>query len=138
MLHRRDACRWVLAAHWGMVLLTEVVIWFDQLVDLPHRLAGLPPAPVRWMEAGIESLLVLAAGVWVSWIIVRLFRRLATQQSRLVTCACCQRVQYCAEWMEFHEYIEETADTHTDLGMCPQCTREVRGMIARPRVPSRG
>ena len=117
-------------------VLVGLVIWCNELFDLPHHLFGAPASPTRIWEALMESMTLLVVASVVIRTTARLFRQLSESAASLPTCSTCQRVHYRDEWMEFREYLEETADTRATYGMCPVCTRGVRDLIAHPLPPA--
>lgn len=132
MVTRRDVRNRTLLSEIAGFLLIAVVIWCNELFDLPHRLFGAPVSPTRLWEATMESLVLLIVAIVVIRTTARLFRQLAEHAAHLTTCSACQRVQYRGEWMDFREYVEETADTRSTDGMCPVCEHMVRKLIDHP------
>ena len=112
--------------------LVAVVVWCNELFDLPHHWFGAPASPTRVTEAMMESATLLGVALFVVTSTLGLFRRLAERATQLTACSHCQRVNYQGEWMEFSEYIEERLDTRSTYGMCPYCTRMVRDLIDKP------
>jgi len=44
------------------------VVWLSELLDFPDTLLGIPPTPLNWSEAALESVLIMAVGVvFVLW-----------------------------------------------------------------------
>lgn len=136
MFTRRDLRNRTIAIEVLGFTLVGLVIWGNELFDLPHHLFGAPASPTRIWEALMESVVLLVVAVGVIRTTTTLFRRLAESAADLPTCSTCQRVHYRGEWLEFREYLEETADTRATYGMCPVCTREVRSLIAHPLPPT--
>ena len=132
MVTRRDVRNRTLASEIAGFLLIAVIIWCNELFDLPHHLLGAPSSPTRLWEAAMESLALLVVAMVVIRTTAGLFRQLAEHAAHLTTCSACQRVQYRGEWMDFREYVEETADTQATDGMCPVCVHMVRGLIDHP------
>ena len=132
MVTRRNVRNRTLAIEIGGFVLVAVIIWCNELFDLPHHLLGAPASPTRLWEAAMESFALLIVAIVVIRTTAGLFRRLVEQAAQLTTCSACQRVQYRGEWMDFREYVEETADTRSSDGMCPVCVRMVREFIDHP------
>ncbi len=53
---------WPLSA--GMFVLLCILVWLNEVLDLPHLLLGAPRTPINWQEATIETVLVLAIGLF--------------------------------------------------------------------------
>ncbi len=47
----------------GMFVLLSILVWLDELIDIPHLLFGAPQTPINWQEAIIEMILVFAVGI---------------------------------------------------------------------------
>jgi PAS domain S-box-containing protein len=47
----------------GMFVLLSILVWLDEMVDLPHLLLGAPRTPFNWREAGSEIILIAVAGL---------------------------------------------------------------------------
>lgn len=132
MVTRRDVRNRTLISEAAGFLLIAGVIWCNELFDLPHRLFGAPISPTRFWEATMESLALLIVAIVVIRTTAGLFQELTEHAAHLTTCSTCQRVQYRGEWMDFREYVEETADTRSTEGMCPVCVHMVRKLIDHP------
>ena len=46
----------------GMFVLLAILVWLDEILDLPHLLLGGPPTPVNWGEAIMETILLAIVG----------------------------------------------------------------------------
>jgi len=47
-----------------MFVLLCILVWLDEILDLPHLLLGTPPTPINWREALIETVLITAVGLF--------------------------------------------------------------------------
>jgi len=47
-----------------MFVLLCILMWLDEILDLPHLLLGAPPTPINWREALIETVLITAVGLF--------------------------------------------------------------------------
>jgi PAS domain S-box-containing protein len=48
----------------GMFVLLGILVWLDEILDLPHLLLGVPRTPVNWQEAIIETILIVVIGLF--------------------------------------------------------------------------
>ena len=111
----------------GLVL---AVVWFNELVDLPHRVFGDPPTPARPSELVLESLGIVSLAVVVVVSTRAYLRRLAYLETFVVLCAWCRRVRLGPEWLSFESYLgKHRADT--SHGMCPECEAKIAGDISK-------
>jgi PAS domain S-box-containing protein len=49
----------------GLVLLVVLFITADEVFNIPSLIFDIPPTPINWAEAGIESFVVIVAGFFV-------------------------------------------------------------------------
>src|SRR5689334_12996762 len=106
------------ASGFGLVIL---LIWADEYLDLPHRLFGAPPTPIRISELLLEAgatFLLAAAVVAASW---RANRRIEHLETLLLICASCRRISADGDWMSFEHYIRQRDRLLTSHGFCPAC-----------------
>lgn len=47
-----------------LFVLLCIVVWLNELLDLPWFLAGGPPTPTNWSEALIETILIIGIGIF--------------------------------------------------------------------------
>ncbi|MCK4451305.1 MAG: GAF domain-containing protein, partial [Anaerolineae bacterium] len=59
-MHRSIRKTWLPLAQ--MFILLCILVWLDEILDLPHLLLGAPPTPINWREALGETALVATVG----------------------------------------------------------------------------
>jgi len=81
-----------------MVLMVIILLWADEILDLPHLLLGAPETPVNWRESILETLMVCAAGVIAVWMITRnaMGRRKAVDARRKIQAELSRIVDGCS------------------------------------------
>ena len=105
-------------------LLVVAAIWLDELFDLPHRFLSAAVTPFRPEEALLESgLVALLAAAVILWTI-RVLRRVANLESRIVVCGWCHRVKLDEQWVSLERFLHEHR-AETSHGICPTCTSAV-------------
>ena len=105
-------------------ILVLLVIWLDELIDLPHLLFGAARAPVRLAEAWLESACVLTVCVCVLVGSRWLLQRIRHLESFVVVCAWCRKVRVDDRWILFEEYLRERGDVRTSHGICESCAED--------------
>lgn len=45
-----------------------LVLWIDEVFDLPHFLLGAEPTPINWREAIFETVVIAVIGAVISWV----------------------------------------------------------------------
>jgi hypothetical protein len=59
-----------------MFILVCILVWLDEILDLPHLLLGAPPTPINWHEALSETALIATVGLLA---VSRLMRDVTTR-----------------------------------------------------------
>jgi hypothetical protein len=113
---------WIEAAAFALVI---VVLWLDELLDLPHILFGAVPTPLRLSECVFESSLALLLAIGTLTVTARAFRRITYLESLVVMCAWCNRVRDGNEWFTMEEFLEHQHSARTTHGICERCASRV-------------
>lgn len=109
----------------GAFLVVIVVIWLNEIADLPHHLLGAPKTPINFREGILESLLVLI--IWFLTILVtaKLLHQIKFLHGLLPVCSGCKKIRTDeGAWKEIEVYIEENSDVEFTHGMCPECIKK--------------
>jgi hypothetical protein len=117
----RDVTRRMLFLEGVGFLLIVVIIWLDEILDLPHVLFRATPTPLRMGEGMLESSLTVLVGVVVVTITYRAFRRIEYLESLVVMCAWCRRVRAGSNWVLVEEFLERQHHAKTTHGICDGC-----------------
>ena len=125
------AMPWILVLEAVGFVAVLVVVWLDEVADLPHYLAGTPQSPARMPEALMESLLVLVVCAGVVASSIWLFKRIERLESFIVMCAWCRKVRVDGQWITFEEYLSERDNLRTSHGVCKACAEEQLRAIER-------
>lgn len=107
-------------------LVIALVIWLDELLDVPHSLFGAPASPFRPHEAIVESSLTLLLGAVIVGLTVRFVRHL---DRLVVICAWCRRARVGNAWVTIEEFFL-VHRAQTSHGMCPECTERFANELA--------
>jgi hypothetical protein len=118
---RRVVLRRILILESVAFLVIVVIIWLDELLDLPHLLFQAPPTPVRVQEGLLESILTMMVGIGVVSVTWRAFRRIEYLESLIVMCAWCRRVREGGEWLTVEAFLERQHHAQTTHGICEAC-----------------
>jgi hypothetical protein len=109
-------------------LVVILLIWANEIVDLPHRVLGAPESGpyLRLEEAALESGIVALVGLVAIYLRFRSLRRIAHLESFLRLCAWCRRVETEEGWVPVETYLSSHG-AETTHGICPTCVSEVEG-----------
>jgi hypothetical protein len=110
-----------------------VVCFFDELLKLPALIFSSDPFAFLYRRPTLEMLLFLAIWLLVNQSTRRLLKRVRQLESFLRVCAWCRRIDYKGEWVKLEDFMEQSFDTPTTHGICPECLRERKEALERSR-----
>lgn len=106
--------------------LIGLLIWVNELLDVPHRVLGAPPlgSRLRWEEALLESGVVILVGILIVRLSVRAAARVAYLESLLLLCGWCRRVRTENGWISVERYLGEQG-VEASHGICAECAAKM-------------
>jgi hypothetical protein len=114
----------VLLFEGGAFAATILLIWIDELLDLPRFLLGAEATPANFREALLESLLVLLLGTAVMILTHRLFTRVRILEGILPICASCKRIRTAGDtWKPIEDFLRASSEAEFSHSICPDCAR---------------
>ncbi len=103
-------------------LFVIALIWFDELLDIPHVLLGGEATPINWRESTFESLAIAVVGILIIRHTYKLLVRVSYLESILPVCPSCKKIRIDPEfWQGIEEFVEERARKEFVHGVCPEC-----------------
>lgn len=112
-----------------------VLLWLDELIDLPHLLFGAAATPVNWLESLLETLYVVPVGLGTVYYTRLVVKRLKHLEGFLPICASCKRIRdRNGDWQPVESYIREQSEAEFSHGICPECARTLYGDLLAARV----
>ena len=114
------------------VLLGEVIgftmivllLWLDEILDLPHHLLGVPATPINWAESLLETFFVAILCCIVIVRSKRSLRRIRYLEGFLPVCSFCNRICVDGIWMPIHQYLDQHTGVRAFHRLCPECEQE--------------
>ena len=109
-------------------LILLLLVWFNEVTDVPALVAGKPPSPPDLIRGCIAS-----AGVLISAIIS--IGQTYLQQRNIVSgmltiCCYCHRIRIDqVAWQRIEEYIGRHSTALFSHGICPECFDRAAGEI---------
>ena len=101
--------------------LIVVLLWIDEVFDLPYRLFGAQATPINWTESIIETLGILILAVVTITISARNLKKIKYLEGFLPVCAFCKRIRVGGEWIPIEVYLSDHAEVTFSHGFCPEC-----------------
>ena len=110
-----------------------VLCYLDELLKLPSLLFSDHPFAFVYRRSTLEMLLFLAVWLLVSSSTRRLLNRVRQLEDFMRVCAWCRRIDYKGEWMRLEEFMQQSFDTPTTHGICPECLQRQKEAIERAK-----
>lgn len=106
----------------GIILL----IWLDELIDIPHFLLGAESTPLNWRESIFESILIALLGAVIIICTNKLFRRIKYLEGILPVCASCKKIRdEQGHWQQIESFIRDRSDAEFSHSICPECAEKL-------------
>lgn len=110
----------------GFLTIT-LVLWIDEVLDLPHNLFGAAATPVNWVESIFESALVLALGAFIIFLSWRFLKQIKYLEGFLPVCSFCKRIRRGEDWAPIEQYIKDHSEAEFSHSLCPECLKKHYG-----------
>ena len=103
-----------------------VLVWVNEVFDLPHVLLGAASTPINYREAALETVLLALLGAKVILSTARLLRRVTFFEGLIPICASCKRIRNeRGEWFTLEEVICSQSGERITHGLCPDCLKKL-------------
>ena len=116
---------------WFFVIL---VIWLDEILDIPHYLFGAKPTPVNCIECIFETCIISFGLIIIIYITNKLLNKIKHLEGFLSICASCKKIKDdkgC--WVQIESYIRDHSEAEFSHGMCPECAEKFYPKIYKKR-----
>ncbi|MBN2725376.1 MAG: hypothetical protein JXR95_15030 [Deltaproteobacteria bacterium] len=109
-------------------LVIIIMLWLDELFDLPALVLGAPATPVNWRESLLETVFVLITGSIVIFFTAKILKKMKQLESYLPVCANCRKIRNSNDEWEFLEnFLLKNTDTKVTHTVCPDCAKLLYG-----------
>lgn len=101
-----------------------LLLWMDEILDLPHVLFDSRATPINWMESIMETFFLLILGactIFSSW---KLLGRIKYLEGFLPVCSFCKRIRIGEEWIPIEDFISNHSEAVFSHGLCPDCSKK--------------
>lgn len=103
-----------------------LLIWVDELCDIPFHYLGGQKTPINWQESLFESAAILLLGIIAIRITHGVFQKMKYLEGILPVCASCKKIRDDKEgWKQIEEYIRDRSAVDFSHGICPDCARKL-------------
>jgi hypothetical protein len=102
------------------------LIWFNEIMDLPHLLFKTPATPINWSESLFESIGVCLLALVVTRTTAIMLRRIKVLEGYLPICASCKRIEtQKGQWQPIEKVITDRSEADLTHGICPECAEKL-------------
>ena len=103
-----------------------LLIWLDEVIDIPDLLLGAEPTPLNWRESFFESVCIAIIGAVIIRFTNNIFQRMKYLEGILPVCASCKKIRdEKNNWHQIESYIHERSDAEFSHGICPECAEKL-------------
>jgi hypothetical protein len=107
-------------------LLIIILLWLDEIIDIPYLLLGAEATPVNWRESVFESLAIAVVGGVIIVFTNKVFQRMRYLEGILPVCAACKKIRdEKGDWQQIEAYIRDRSAARFSHGICPECARKI-------------
>lgn len=99
-----------------------LMIWLDELFDLPHYFFGTGRTPFNWAESVFETILIVCLAIVTFALHYRFQLRIKWAEKLLPICAHCKCIRNGeGYWKQVDDYFSEHSITEFTHTLCPEC-----------------
>ena len=101
-----------------------ILLWVDEIFDIPCLIFGAPATPINWVEGIIETAGIIILSIIIIVISLRILRKIRYLEGFLPVCAFCKKIRVKNEWIPIEVYLSEHSDAVFSHGFCPECMKK--------------
>jgi len=103
-----------------------LLIWLDEVIDIPGLFLGAEKTPVNWRESLFESVGILILGLIIIRFTTNVINRMKYLEGMLPVCASCKKIRdENNNWHQIESYIRDRSDVEFSHGICPDCAERL-------------
>jgi len=128
-MKHRAFFRWLMGLEVCFILLAILVVWLDEILDLPHLFLGAPKTKVNIAESCFETVLLIVIGLLLLCITRLLLKRIHFLEGILPICAFCKKIRVDDNWEQLETVMVPGTDADFSHTVCPSCAKEHYGDV---------
>jgi hypothetical protein len=103
-----------------------LIIWLDEISDIPYLFLGAAQTQINWRESLFESVIISLLGCIIILITWMLFQKMKYLEGILPVCASCKKIRDDkGAWNQIEAYIRDRSDAEFSHGICPDCAEKL-------------
>ena len=104
-------------------LLVIVLIWLDEILDLPHLIFGAAVTPINYKESIFETFMILILAGLIIFLTLELLKRIKILEGILPICSFCRKIRINGEWIVLDSYVRKHSEADFSHSVCPSCMK---------------
>ena len=101
-----------------------ILLWADEIFDIPYHLFGAQATPINWIESIIETMCILILGILIIAASLRFMSTIKYLEGFLPVCAYCKKIRVGDNWIPIEVYISNHSAAVFSHGYCPECKKK--------------
>lgn len=107
-----------------------MLIWIDEVLDLPYLLLGADKTALNWKESLFESTCIFLLGAAIINFTIRIFQKMKYLEGILPVCSYCKKIRdEKGRWRQLESYIYERSEAEFSHSICPECEEKLYNEI---------
>ena len=99
-----------------------IIVWSNEIFDLPRLLLNAPATPVNLKECLIETFFITTLFIVYILFVNRLLSKIKILEGCLSMCPLCRKIHTPHnEWIPIEHYIRHHSEANFTHGVCPDC-----------------
>jgi hypothetical protein len=98
-----------------------LIVWLNELLDLPHIFFGAFATPINYFESIIESTIIFLLGVVIILLTRTILHRLKHLEGILPVCSFCNKIRSGKQWIPIENYVSHHSEADFSHSVCPEC-----------------
>ena len=106
-----------------------LIIWVDEIFDLPYTIFGAIATPINYLESTFESIVIALLGIIIIFLTHTILQRLNYLEGILPVCSFCNKIRSGDRWIPIENYISDHSEADFSHSVCPECVKANYGDI---------
>lgn len=103
-----------------------ILLWSDELFDLPYLLGLTAKTPINLYESLFESIAVIIVWIISTSLCRRLLQRINVLEGILPICSACKKIRNSSQnWQEIESYVCDKTEVEFSHSLCPDCLKKL-------------
>ncbi len=104
-----------------------LLLWLDEIIDIPHVLFHGEATPINWVECIWESALIFIFSIFIIHLSRRFLKEIKYLEGLLHVCSFCKKIRVDNRWIPIEEYMRKYSEVALSHSLCPECAKKHYG-----------